>query len=183
LAGQGTGPAADLLDAWLDGPAGADGGPGPVPRAHPRTLIEATLLSALLAAEGGDEALARRRLEEAVELLDASGVRAPFVLHAERVVPLLERHAGEMGTHRSLAVGLLDRLAHDMGSLLPIEALTDRELEVLHHLPTLMSNVEIAAGMHVSVNTVKTHLKAVYRKLGVDGRRQAVLRGRELELI
>ena len=35
----------------------------------------------------------------------------------------------------------------------------------------------------MSVNTVKTHLKAVYRKLGVDGRRAAVLRARELELI
>jgi LuxR family maltose regulon positive regulatory protein len=46
-----------------------------------------------------------------------------------------------------------------------------------------MSNAEIAEGMHLSVNTVKTHLKAVYRKLGVEGRREAVLRGRELELL
>jgi LuxR family maltose regulon positive regulatory protein len=46
-----------------------------------------------------------------------------------------------------------------------------------------MSNAQIADGMNLSVNTVKSHLKAVYRKLGVDGRREAVLRGRELELL
>jgi LuxR family maltose regulon positive regulatory protein len=37
--------------------------------------------------------------------------------------------------------------------------------------------------MSVSVNTVKTHLKSLYRKLGVDRRREAVLRGRQLELL
>ena len=65
----------------------------------------------------------------------------------------------------------------------PVEVLTDRETAVLQYLPTLMSNAEIAAGLHLSINTVKSHLKAVYRKLGVEGRRDAVLRGRELELI
>ena len=65
----------------------------------------------------------------------------------------------------------------------PVEELTDRETAVLQYLPTLMSNAEIAQGLHLSINTVKSHLKAVYRKLGVEGRRDAVLRGRELELI
>jgi LuxR family transcriptional regulator, maltose regulon positive regulatory protein len=64
-----------------------------------------------------------------------------------------------------------------------VENLTDRETAVLQYLPTLMSNAEIADGLHLSINTVKSHLKAVYRKLGVEGRRDAVLRGRELELI
>ena len=76
---------------------------------------------------------------------------------------------------------MADRLP--TGENLMVEPLTERELEVLTHLPTLMSNVEIAAGLHLSVNTVKSHLKAVYRKLGVDGRRHAVLRARELELL
>jgi LuxR family maltose regulon positive regulatory protein len=47
----------------------------------------------------------------------------------------------------------------------------------------MMSNQEIAAELFVSVNTVKTHLKAIYRKLDVDDRRSAVRRARELTLL
>ena len=47
----------------------------------------------------------------------------------------------------------------------------------------MMSNTEIAGEMFVSVNTVKTHLKHVYRKLDVTDRRDAVRRGRELQLL
>ena len=47
----------------------------------------------------------------------------------------------------------------------------------------MLSNAEIAAEMFVSPNTVKTHLKHVYRKLDVADRRQAVRRGRELRLL
>jgi LuxR family transcriptional regulator, maltose regulon positive regulatory protein len=54
---------------------------------------------------------------------------------------------------------------------------------VLRFLPTLMSNAEIASEMFVSVNTVKTHLKHIYRKLDVSERRDAVRRGRELHLL
>jgi len=64
-----------------------------------------------------------------------------------------------------------------------LEPLSDRELTVLRFLPTLMSNAEIAAEMYVSVNTVKTHLKHVYRKLDVTDRRDCVRRGRELRLL
>ena len=58
-----------------------------------------------------------------------------------------------------------------------------RERTVLRCLPLLMSNQEIAEELTVSVNTVKTHLKAVYRKLGVTRRRDALARARQLGLI
>ena len=54
---------------------------------------------------------------------------------------------------------------------------------MLRFLPTMMSNGEIAAELFVSVNTVKTHLKSIYRKLDVPDRREAVRRARELELL
>jgi LuxR family maltose regulon positive regulatory protein len=47
----------------------------------------------------------------------------------------------------------------------------------------MMSNQEIAGALMISVNTVKTHLKAIYRKLDAPGRREAVERARELALI
>lgn len=170
---------AEALDAWLGRVEADDLGDQPVP--HPRTLIEAYLLSAVLAARRDEDAAADERLERALGLLDGTGVRAPFDQHADRLAPLLRRRATRPGSHQALAVDLADRLTSGERSI--VEALTDRELEVLNRLPTLMSNVEIAAGLHLSVNTVKSHLKAVYRKLGVDGRRHAVLRARELELI
>ena len=63
------------------------------------------------------------------------------------------------------------------------DPLTQRELTVLRLLATTMSTVEIADELCLSVNTVKTHLAAIYRKLPASRRREAVLRARELELI
>ncbi len=64
-----------------------------------------------------------------------------------------------------------------------IEPLTKREREVLRHVPGLMTTVELASGMYISVNTVKTHLKGIHRKLATGHRREAVCRVRQLELI
>ena len=63
------------------------------------------------------------------------------------------------------------------------EPLTDRELAVLRLLPGGLSQRQIAAELFVSLNTVKTHSRGIYRKLGVGDRRQAVQRSRELGLL
>jgi LuxR family maltose regulon positive regulatory protein len=61
--------------------------------------------------------------------------------------------------------------------------LTDREQLVLRYLSSALSNAEIAAELYLSVNTVKTHQRRIYRKLGADGRRDAVRRAKELRLL
>jgi LuxR family maltose regulon positive regulatory protein len=68
-------------------------------------------------------------------------------------------------------------------STLLVEPLTERELAVLQLLPSMQSNLEIAEEMFVSVNTVKVHLKTLYRKLDVPNRRSAVRRSRTLGLL
>ena len=57
-----------------------------------------------------------------------------------------------------------------------VENLSDRETEVLNYLPTMLTAGEIAADMHVSVNTVRAHMRSIYSKLGVSRRQDAVFR-------
>jgi len=57
----------------------------------------------------------------------------------------------------------------------PLHPLTSRELDVLRYLPTRLSNIDIGARLRISQNTVKTHLKDIYRKLRVGSRNEAVV--------
>ena len=63
------------------------------------------------------------------------------------------------------------------------EELTAKEHEVLRLLATRLSRREIGQRLYVSLNTVKTHQRALYRKLGVENRAAAVTRARELGLL
>ncbi|WP_239373304.1 LuxR C-terminal-related transcriptional regulator [Frankia sp. Cj5] len=65
----------------------------------------------------------------------------------------------------------------------PVEPLSGREQAVLTYLPTMLTTAEIAKEMFVSTNTIKTHLKSIYRKLDVARRRDAVQRARALHLL
>ena len=71
----------------------------------------------------------------------------------------------------------------DRGWTTLCEELTPRELELLAYLPTRLANVEIAERVYLSLNTVKYHLKNIYRKLEVDSRDWAVARAIELGLL
>jgi DNA-binding NarL/FixJ family response regulator len=60
-------------------------------------------------------------------------------------------------------------------SLASLEALSQREVEVLRYVPSVLSAAEIGAELYVSVNTIKAHLRSIYRKLGVSRRREAAI--------
>jgi ATP/maltotriose-dependent transcriptional regulator MalT len=66
---------------------------------------------------------------------------------------------------------------------LVVEPLTEREQEVLRHISHMLSTAEVAREMYISANTVKTHLKSIFRKLAAEHRGEAVRRARQLELI
>jgi LuxR family maltose regulon positive regulatory protein len=63
------------------------------------------------------------------------------------------------------------------------ERLTDKEREVLGHLSELLTTQEIATEMYISVNTVRTHVRNILRKLAASRRSEAVRRARALDLI
>ena len=64
-----------------------------------------------------------------------------------------------------------------------VEPLSEREREVLRHVSALLNTAEVASQMYISVNTVKTHLRNIYRKLAANHRGEAVRRARQLGLI
>ena len=64
-----------------------------------------------------------------------------------------------------------------------VNPLTKRELDILRRLTTGLPITQIAASLHISNNTIKTHLKNVYKKLEVDSRESAVTKGKELLLL
>lgn len=117
--------------------------------------------------ERGDRRAARDLVREARELI--SGAPEPGTL-APR---LLERSETAL------------RLVVDLSGSRPVvtDELTAREQTVLDLLPTGMSAKEIAAELGISRDTVKTHTKRIYQKLGVSSRPGAVSRGRELGLL
>jgi LuxR family maltose regulon positive regulatory protein len=149
---------------------------------HLRTRIEALTLVAIAADRTDNAALALTALRRALELAAPADLRAPFLAYTPTFGEVVDRYSWQFAGETRYAVGLLDDLHRDE---LPafLEPLTERERAVLDYLPTMMSNAEIAQQLLVSVNTVKTHLKAVYRKLGVERRRDAVIRARQLELL
>lgn len=65
----------------------------------------------------------------------------------------------------------------------PLQPLTRRELDVLRYLPTRLSNSDIGARLRISQNTVKTHVKDIYKKLQVNSRNDAVIAAARLGLL
>ena len=101
---------------------------------------------------------------------------------------LLRRQIRTGTAHRAIVGELLDafedRDARRGATVAPLlEPLSDREQAILRYLPTTLSNREIAAELFVTTNTVKTHLRSIYRKLDVARRREAVDRARDLRLL
>lgn len=88
-----------------------------------------------------------------------------------------------------LLAGILDLLAGNRpappptGPRPPLEPLSDREIRVLRYLPTHLSTPEIASELSVSPNTVKTHMRNLYAKLGAHRRTEAVESARALGLL
>jgi LuxR family maltose regulon positive regulatory protein len=149
---------------------------------HPRTAIEGLTVAAIAESAMARHAEANRLLSEAVEAALVDEMWAPLLAHGPSIFALVERVAAGAGPSASSAVHLLDQL-RPLQLPAYVQALTPPEESVLQFLPTLMSNAEIADAMHLSVNTVKTHLKSLYRKLGAERRRDAVVSARQLELL
>ena len=117
-------------------------------------------------------------------LAEREPVRDAFLLSGPGVGELLEAQAQTGTAHPALLEVLLEGVCQRPPAPAKLAgALTERELRILRYLPTMLSNAEIGAEVFVSLNTVKTHLRSIYRKLGASSRAEAVERARALGLL
>lgn len=174
---------------------------GRLPTVVVATSILARLIEAVAASRAGMTESAHRAVLAALEIGDRSAVLRPFYDAGPPVRDLLLTTVGRAGRLEAFLARLLaawkDAEQWQAGTpavapgsngdghplvTLPVP-LTARELEVLRELPSLLTADEIAEQHQVSVNTVKTHLRSLYRKLGAANRRDAVAHARRMSLL
>ncbi len=158
--------------------------------AQDRVRLQAWLLDARLSYADGDSARGRKSLASALRLAEREQLRLPFAAERGWLGPVLRRDPELADTYRRLHDRALghDQLpaparAKEKVPVLLVEPLTEREREVLTHVAGMLNTAEVASEMYISVNTVKTHLKSIYRKLAAAHRSEAVRRARQLQLI
>ncbi len=157
------------------------------------TQLQLELLEARLAHATGDWDLRTALVERALRTAAREQLRTPLrwakdwlhtVVASDRV--LMNRYGSFVTSIGTGSVGGTDDAepaTRQAGSVTaPATPLTRREADILARLGTMSTNEEIAAQLYLSTNTIKTHLKSLYRKLDVARRSDAVRRGRALGL-
>ncbi len=156
------------------------------------SVIEILVVQALASQEQGNISQALASLERALALAEPEGYVRIFVDEGEPMRSVIEKLPPG---HDKIFPGYVDKLlaafarptavpqprTNNLQSIM-IEPLSERELEVLRLLGTELSGPEIASKLIVSLNTLRTHTKNIFNKLGVNNRRAAVRRAEELNM-
>jgi LuxR family maltose regulon positive regulatory protein len=173
------------LDAGDLGAAGSalDGGPGITSETRAVSRMDWWLAEARLAFGNDDDVRGRQALMKAVKLGEREGLRLSFALESAWMRPVLraDPHLAE-ACRRVLAPDPAGDGPPDAADLV-VEELSVREREVLKLLAAMLTTSEVADELYISVNTVKSHLKSIYRKLAARHRGEAVRRAKELRMI
>jgi LuxR family maltose regulon positive regulatory protein len=159
---------------------------GRAPIIHDFTLVETHLLTAQAHRSLGDEREAQMAVEKALSVAERERLILPFAMTGAR--ELLEAFPRHTTAHAALSLEILDVLRGSSqrtstSPVPPVSELSHSELRVLRYLPTNLSRSDIARELYVSVNTVNTHVRNIYSKLGANTRSEAVERARQLRLL
>jgi LuxR family maltose regulon positive regulatory protein len=157
---------------------------------RPFLVIESEVLQARALHAMGDTAASLAALRRALDLGQPHDLMRIFLTEGDDVIHLLQAVRAEGDSPER--IDYLDRMLGKIG--LPafkppfpaqalLEPLSPRELEVLRLLPTELTAEELAEKLIISVNTVRSHLKSIYAKMGVHSRHEAVARAAELDLL
>jgi LuxR family maltose regulon positive regulatory protein len=150
----------------------------------PFTHVEAHLLAGTALLRLGDRNAAIAAAEAALAAAEPDRLIFPFAL--TDAAELLDALPGHATAHGALLADIVDVLrgapptSHDRQQC---DELSTSELRVLRYLPTNLTRPDIARELYVSINTVNTHIRNIYSKLGARDRSSAVARARELRLL
>ena len=151
------------------------------------TLVETHLLAGIAHLRLGDRNAAAAAAEAALAAAEPDRLIFPFAMtQAAELLDALPRHET---AHGALLADIVDVLrgapapSTDRERFSQPEELSPSELRVLRYLPTNLTRPEIARELYVSINTVNTHIRNIYSKLGARDRSFAVQRARELRLL
>ena len=148
----------------------------------PRTLIDVQLLLSAVDLERGDRIASDLRFDRAVHAMLRTGVRSSFRLIPFALLDQLAQRAVDRAQDPEV-VGLLTRLrGYTSGHAGIRDPLSERERLILVHVERELTVAQIAAELYISPNTVKTHLRRIYQKLGVTTRAEAIRKARSLGL-
>jgi LuxR family maltose regulon positive regulatory protein len=157
------------------------------PAAPSFTVVESHLLAGIAHLYLGDRSAAAAAAEAALAAAEPDRLIFPFAMTgAADLLDALPRHET---AHGALLADVVDVLRggsppNIASERVPaVDELSPTELRVLRYLPTNMTRPEIASELYVSINTVNTHIRNIYSKLGVQDRSSAVSRARELRLL
>jgi LuxR family maltose regulon positive regulatory protein len=159
------------------------------PRTGPAfTFVETYLLAGIAHLSLGDRNAAAAAAEAALAAAEPDRLVLPFAMTgAGELLEVLPRHDTAHGALLAEIIDLLQgaptRRAIDRQHLPPPDELSPSELRVLRFLPTNLTRPEIASELYVSINTVNTHIRNIYSKLGARDRSSAVEVARELRLL
>lgn len=161
--------------------------------------LQVVILQALVDQKAGENEQAIQTVSEALALAAQGGLLRPFVDAGPSMATLLQQAVQEsvlphfaqqvLAAFGETAVPQLltaKPFSQSTNQLVPhslLDPLSERELEVLKLLTTGLTGPEIASELMVSLNTMRTHTKHIYAKLGVNSRRTAVRRAEELNLV
>lgn len=142
----------------------------------PRSQLQLLLVDAIAALRLGRDETALSRLDQAVRLMSDRDLRFPLMLVPRDDLQALLTAARAQGMPQaSELLRDLEVIPSVLPSSLPKVSLTQRELTVLLHLADGASLLDIAGALFISRNTLKTHLRSLYRKLGVGSREEALV--------
>ena len=155
-----------------------------LPEKTPRDLIWKHLMDASLHLDS--EQIALPAMHKAMQFGSEVGARETFLRQRDEMGNLIIRIANDFPTvyNEELASAMAERMK-ERGNMMATghQALTKRELEILRQLSTGRTLTVIAGELHISQNTMKTHLKNLYKKLEADGRNDAVEKAKALFLL
>lgn len=150
------------------------------------SVIDILLVQALAHHATGDPTAALASLERAIALGEPEGYVRVFIDEGSPMAALLKLAAKQRsapGYVRRLMAGTVTAEGRPSVEQPLIEPLSGRELEVLRLLQSDLGGPDIARELTVSLNTVRTHTRNIYAKLGVNSRRAAIRRAAELDLL